>query len=445
MILRRTPLEPWAAARLGANAAGPLGAELRRLQLERLRRTVEWAAERSPFYRRRLAGVDPSALASLEDVATLPFTTVGDLREHGEEMVCVSQDELARVVTLRSSGTTGAPKRLWFTAADHESILDFFQHGMSTLVEPGERVLILLPGPLPGSVGALLATALERLGAVPVLHGAVLDLPAAVATVARHRPTSVVGAPVQVLVLQRWAEEVAGVEWRPRTALLTTDHVPRSLAHRLEEAAGTQVFEHYGMTEMGLGGAVECAAHAGYHLREPDLLFEVVDPATGEVLPDGAPGEVVFTTLTRRGMPLVRYRTGDRSRFVPGRCPCGSVLRRLARIRGRIGGRTVACGSHRDVTLAELDEVLFSVRGLVDYTAAAGGAPGRTRLEIRARWLGTVPRSRDWEAVAAALARIPPLLAAQTEGTLSIDVEVGSVGERPWTELAKRVIGELGS
>ena len=196
---------------------------------------------------------------------------------------------------------------------------------------------------LPGNVGALLATALERMGVTPIPHGSLLDLPEAVAKLRHHQPTSVVGSPVQVLALLRYADEVAGVPARMRTALLTTDHVPGSIVRRLR-GSGCDVFEHYGMTEMGLGGAVDCEAHAGYHLREPDLFLEIVDPRSGEVLPEGAVGEVVLTTLTRRGMPLLRYRTGDLSRFVPGPCPCGTALRRLERS-GSGWGRPACSGA----------------------------------------------------------------------------------------------------
>ncbi len=107
------------------------------------------------------------------------------------------------------------------------------------------------------------------------------------------------------------------------------------------------MFNHYGMTEMGLGGGVDCRALTGYHLREADLYFEIVDPVDGRPLPDGEPGEVVFTTLTRRGMPLIRYRTGDLARFLPGSCPCGTVLRRLDHVQGRLAGRVKVGGGYR--------------------------------------------------------------------------------------------------
>ncbi len=441
---QRTPLDAWVASRLGIPGDRPSRAEVERGQLERLRATVAWAAERSPFYRARLAGLPAGWPATLADLASLPLTSSGELREQGPRFLCVSQDQVGRVVTLQSSGTTGVPKRLWFTPADQDSTVDFFRAGMSTLVERGDRVLILLPGKLPGSVGALLATALEGLGAVPLPHGFVVDLPAAAADAQRQAPTCAVGAPAQLLALARYAEEVQGAPVRLRTALLTTDHVPSSLARRLEAGTGCRAFEHYGMTEMGLGGAVECQAHAGYHLRDPDLLFEVVDPATGEVLPEGSEGEVVFTTLQRRGMPLLRYRTGDRSRFLPGPCPCGSALRRLAHVCGRIEAASVPCGAAGGLTLPALDEVLFAVPGLVDFTAALSRGRGAARLSVVAYGLG--PGERELASAARqALESVPAVQAAAGGGELVLSVAAAALPSRRWTTPRKRTIVERGT
>jgi hypothetical protein len=157
-----------------------------------------------------------------------------------------------------------------------------------------------------------------------------------------------------------------------------------------EEAWGCRVFNHYGMTEMGLGGGVECAALAGYHLREADLLFEVVDPESGEVLPEGEEGEVVFTTLTRRGMPLIRYRTGDIARFIPEPCPCGTVLKRLSPVKDRVQGRIVLTGGGF-LSMSVLDEVLFAVKGVANFKAAISNENNRDRLEITVQAAGKAP------------------------------------------------------
>jgi phenylacetate-coenzyme A ligase PaaK-like adenylate-forming protein len=133
---------------------------------------------------------------------------------------------------------------------------------------------------------------------------------------------------------------------------------------------------------MGLGGGVECEALDGYHLREGDLYFEVVDHETGGVCSDGQIGEVVFTTLTRRGMPLIRHRTGDTARINPQFCPCGSVLRRMDRVRGR-WDEAVRLDTDSTLTVCEMDEVLFRLPGLLDYRATVSkGTGGEFQLHI---------------------------------------------------------------
>jgi phenylacetate-CoA ligase len=129
---------------------------------------------------------------------------------------------------------------------------------------------------------------------------------------------------------------------------------------------GCEVYNHYGMTETGLGGGVSCAAQRGYHLREADLYFEIINPVNGQPVETGEAGEVVFTTLTRQGMPLVRYRSGDISRFLPGVCPCGTSLKTLQWIQGRIGGSVRLGGGM--LALPELDEALFSLPCIYDYS-----------------------------------------------------------------------------
>ena len=264
---------------------------------------------------------------------SFPFTTAEDIREHSLQLLCVSQDEIGRVVTLDTSGTTGKSKRIYFTPSDQELTIDFFQQGMSTLAEAGDRVMILLPCEREGSVGDLLAAALARLGVTPVRQGIVRNIPETLNIMHKEECKFLVGIPVQVLALARYAD-VAGIPIRLKSVLLSTDHVPAVIVREMEHLCGCRVFEHYGMTEMGLGGGVECEAHSGYHLRESDLFFEIVDDA-GNLVPEGQEGEVVFTTLTRQGMPLIRYRTGDVSSFIPGSCNCGSVVRRLDRITKR--------------------------------------------------------------------------------------------------------------
>ncbi len=430
--MRRTPLEAWVAQRIGqGGVAGPDArldrAILERHQLDRLRRTVELVRTRSSFYRRHLGSADrgPRTLSSVRDVRHLPFTTADDIRADPLGFVCVSLDEIGRVVTLDSSGTTGLPKRLYFTPADQALTVDFFRAGMSTFTGRGDRVLILLPGETPGSVGDLLATGLRELGAVPIGHGPVRDPAHTLRVAAEERATVMVGVPVHLLRLVRHSSTVAP---QPdlHSVLLSTDHVPAAIVAAVERAWGCRVYNHYGMTETGLGGGVDCEARGGYHLREADLLFEVVDPATGDPIDGDAEGELVFTTLTRTGMPLVRYRTGDLARWVPGPCACGTALRTLAHVTTRVAG-VVDLGGGELLTQAVLDEAVFATDGVLDFAATVGRDETGTTLAIRVRVASYVALDVARAAVAAALASIPAVVRVRApDGPMSIEVVVGT-------------------
>lgn len=431
-----TPLEDWIARRLDLPAgARPTPAVLAAHQLAALRRTVDHARRNSPFYRRRLAEC-PTGLQDLDGFARLPFTTAEDIRSEPEAFLAVSRAEIARIVTLETSGTTRAPKRIFFTDQDLERTVDFFHHGMTTLVRPGQRVLILLPGERPASVGDLLRRALARMDVEGVVHGPVTDPGALVRRLAESPVDAMVGLPLQVLALARWP--LCGKTCRPKNVLLTADHVPLAVVDVLRQIWDCDVYQHYGMTETGLGGGVECAARDGCHLREADVYVEIVDPASGRPLPDGAPGEVVVTPLDRAGMPLVRYRTGDRARFLPGACPCGSVLRRLDRVEGRLAHRIELAPGHF-LSLGDLDEAVLPLPGVVGLDARIETGDGRDRLRVAVQVVpgtdGPDPAAR----IEAALGRVPALTRALAAGTLfPPSVTVGPVAPGGLGAMLKR-------
>lgn len=372
--MKLTPIASWVEQK---TAGEPLPA----WQVAKINATLALVRSRSPFYRRHLAGM-PETIASLDELHQFPFTTSQDIRRNPLQFVCLPQGDIQRVVTLQTSGTSGEPKRIYFSAGDQERTIEFFGVGMSTLTEPGERVLVLLPGETPGSVGDLLRLGLGRLGRIPLPYGPVRDPLHALETMHAQQADCLVGSPTQVLGLAR--------RWKPgrkapRTLLLSTDYVPAALVRELENTWGCEVFNHYGTTEMGLGAAVECEAHRGYHLREADLYFEIVHPDSGEPLAEGEYGEVVFTTLTREGMPLIRYRMGDRSRFIPAECPCGANLRLLEKVRGRFSD-FVPVGDEV-LRLPDFDEALFSVPGLLNFSVMLLGGGAETTLMVEAQML----------------------------------------------------------
>jgi phenylacetate-CoA ligase len=447
-----TPLEPWIAAKTGCSGQ-PLSLDaLRAYQLAKLNATLSLAQEKSPFYR-RLFGIKKVSLSCLDDLANLPFSTADQIGAAPFDFLCVRQDDVERIVTLPTSGTTGTPKRICFTAEDQELTRDFFHWGMSTMVEAGDRVLILLPGSLPGSVGDLLKEGLARMDVQGIPHGPVTDARRTLEMIEKERVTALVGIPVQVLELARLSETVpagtrrrgAGDRGRPfeglHSVLLSTDRMPRAVARVIEEAWGCAVYNHYGMTEMGLGGGVDCRARAGYHVREADLFFEIVDPTTGRPVPEGSSGEVVFTTLTRRAMPLIRYRTGDVSRFVPGPCPCGTVLRRLAHVDERLAGG-ISLPSGDTVHQRDFDEALFPVDGLADFRVLFSQGEGQATIVVRVRSYDASRRPDDDEIVQA-LSSVLPLSDAMARGELSVEVLDWDTGDGNNTGTGKRRILHL--
>jgi phenylacetate-coenzyme A ligase PaaK-like adenylate-forming protein len=380
-----TPLEAWIRekAQIGRDLTGRSFAEaLEDYQLQRMNEVIDYARCNSPFYRRHLASLPVAPLSVLSDTAQIPFTTPSDIANDPFSFLSVPQDDVARIVTLRTSGSTGEGKRLFFTEGDLELTVDFYHHGMSTLVRPGQRVAIFFPGEIPDSVGDLLLRGLQRMDVHAFVYGLVTNPIHAAEAIASFGAHCLVGIPTQVLAVACSPTGAAIGKGSIETALLSADYVPRALAETLEEVWGCRVFTHYGMTEMGHGGGVECEALDGYHLREADLCFEVVDYETGEVCPDGDIGEVVFTTLTRQGMPLIRYRTGDIARMIPQPCPCGSILKRMDYVRGRWNG-LVRLDTDCTLTVYEMDEALFWLPGLLDYRATVSkGMDGRFRLHI---------------------------------------------------------------
>jgi len=331
-----SPFDPWINSLIGGT--GPLvdPQALATWQLAALRRTIAQARTNSPFYRTRLAGLAGDFPRSLDDLHAAPTTKPDELTDDPLRFLCVSQDAVARMVTVRTSGTTGAPKRLAFDEADLAATLDCFRVTMTTLSKAGDTVLVLFPAQVPDSVGDLILRCLPLYGARGVAGDPSGDPGKLAAELTRHKPDCLIAAPSQ---LARAKDDPAvGQAARAclRTMVFASDYLPRHWKGEIQARFGCPVFDYYSATEMSYGGGMECQADCGYHLREADHYFEVLDLSTDTHLPPGELGEVVFTTLSRRAMPLVRYRTGDAARMLPGPCPCGSRLRRLGPILGRI-------------------------------------------------------------------------------------------------------------
>ena len=300
-------------------------AEIEAMQLRHLNALLKKEHDRQGFYRDL-----PASLRSLDGLKDLPFTTAEDLAAHGNAMLLLSQSAVERVVTERTSGTTGEAKRLFYTAGDLERTVQLFTAGLGELIFPGSVTMICFPFSGPNGLGDLIAEAIGRLGARPLRVGFGKSYAELSEIMERERPDTFVGMPAPLLSMLR----VCG-RGSLKRALVSGDACPDEVLRCAEELLGARLFPHYGSREMALGGAITCEAHAGMHLRENHVIAEIVDES-GAPLPEGEWGELVITTIGMEAMPLIRYRTGDRARIVPGVCPCGSEIRRLD-VASRIG------------------------------------------------------------------------------------------------------------
>ena len=334
-------------------------AEIEAMQLRRLNALLEREKARGGFYREL-----PERLDSLGELSTLPFTSDEDLAKNAAGLLLCSQSEIRRVLSDATSGTTGAAKRVFYTEGDCENTVRLFMAGLGELIFPGSVTMICFPFSGPYGLGELIAEAVTRLGARPLKLGGGLSYGELGEALEQEKPDTFVGMPVQLLSLLR----VCG-RGSLRRALVSGDACPKAVLRGCEELLGSRLFPHYGSREMALGGAICCPAHEGMHLRENHVIAEIVDER-GLPVPPGERGELVITTIGMEAMPLIRYRTGDEARAIPGRCSCGSEVLRLDDI-GRKGGAS---------EMAALDEALFALPGLADYRATRIG--GRLQLEI---------------------------------------------------------------
>ena len=232
--------------------------------------------------------------------------------------------------------------------------------------------MICFPFSGPYGLGALIAEAVMRLGARPLKLGSGLSYGEYKRVLDEEKPDTFVGMPVQLLSILR-----ACGRGSLERALISGDACPQAVLRSCEEILGSCLFPHYGSREMALGGAISCQAHEGMHLREDHVIAEIIDEQ-GKPLPRGEFGELVITTIGMEAMPLLRYRTGDYTRILPDRCPCGSEVLRLDRVRRKEASE-----------LEILDEALFSLPFVVDYRAEKRG--DQLRLTVLTCGRGELP------------------------------------------------------
>ncbi len=336
--------------------------ELEALQLHRLKQVLQRAAT-SVFYRRKLDenGITLRSIESLEDITRLPFTTKQDLRDaYPYGFLCVPKNKLVRMHA--SSGTTGQATAMFYTQADIDHWADLMARCLHmTGARPGHTFQNLTGyGLFTGGLGFHYGA--ERLG--------LLTIPAGPGNTKRQIQLMKDFSTNILHVIPSYALHLMDVMTQMRIdprrdleleiAYLGAEPHSEEVRRRVEEFFGVRAYNSYGLSEMnGPGVAFECPYQTGLHVWEDAYLVEVIDPETLEPVPDGVMGELVMTSLMREAMPLLRYRTKDLTRILPGVCPCGRAHRRFERIHARSDDMFIIKGVN--IFPIQVEQVLMNI------------------------------------------------------------------------------------
>jgi len=386
-------------------------AELQKFQLRKLKETVEWVYERVPFYRRTLdeAGVKPKSIKALEDIAKLPFTVKHDLRDNYPFGLCaVPLSEVVRVHA--SSGTTGKPITGPYTAEDLQQWTDCMARNLwAAGVRPDDIAQNAYGhGLFTGGLG--FHQGLSRLGCTVVPTSSGLT-ERQIMLMKDFGATALFSTPSYALTIaERAAEMKVDIRALPlRVGVFGAEPWSTAMRQEIEERMGIKAHEAYGLTEIGGPGVgFDCVAQDGIHLNEDHFLAEIIDPQTLEPVPPGERGELVFTSLQRRAMPMLRYRTKDITRLRREKCRCGRTFIKMDKIFGRSDDMLIISGvnvfpSQIESLLLEIPEVepqyrmVVRKKGYLDQlTVQVEGkkeiydAGPEKRLEVAAKVMGHI-------------------------------------------------------
>ena len=390
-------------------------------QLEMILKQLETLKERSPFYKKKFAGIDLGDVKSQADFEKLPFTDKGDLREaYPLGLAAVPPEQIVRIHS--SSGTTGTPVIIPYTKKDVEDwAIQFARCYAYAGVTPEDRVQIT-PGYGLWTAGIGFQAGCERLGAMAIPMGPgntekqlqfMVDMQSTVLT-----------ATASYALLLSEEVERRGLKDKIKLKKLITgsERSGEKIRRRIMDSLGVEYYDIYGLTEIyGPGIGINCPYGHEMHVWSDYVFLEIIDPKTGKAVPDGEWGEIVLTTLVKEGAPLIRFRTHDLSRIVPGSCGCGHDEHpRIDTIVGRSDDMMKIHGVN--VFPAQIEEILASFPELSsEYQIRLSHLDGRDTMRIYVETNGSV----DWEDVRARVAKrvkhrigFTPLVKIVEEGVL---------------------------
>lgn len=342
--------------------------EMRALQLERLKETVARVYERVEPYRKKMdeAGIKPCDIQSLDDLKRLPFVTKQDMRDnYPYGLFAVPMDDIVRIHA--SSGTTGKPTVVGYTAGDMqiwtECVSRIAASGGATSSDIAQ--ICFGYGMFTGALG--LHYGLENMGAA-IVPSSTGNSEKQLMYMKDFGTTLLVATPSYALRLAEVAHEIGidpKTDLKVKTALVGSELLTDAMREEMHKVWGAdmKITTNYGMSElMGPGVSGECLCHNGMHINEDYFIPEIIDPKTGEVLPEGELGELVITCIRKEALPLIRYRTKDMTRLFYEPCKCGRTTCRMENPSGRSDDMLKVRGVN--VFPGQIEEVVLSVEGL---------------------------------------------------------------------------------
>lgn len=338
--------------------------ELQRLQLIRLKETVQRVTSAVPCYRKKFAeaGIDPRDVCRLDDLARLPFTTKEDLRlNYPYGMFAVPMRDVVRIHS--SSGTTGKPTVVGYTRPDVQAWTELVARFMTAAGVGADDIVHIAfgYGLFTGAFGLHYGS--EQIGAsvIPISGG---NTAKQVMIMQDYRSSALVCTPSYALTIADYLEK-NGIDPQSlalRVGLFGAEPWSEEMRRELESRLGIVATDNYGLSEvMGPGVAGECLGRCGMHIAEDHFIPEIIDPETEQVLPPGSVGELVLTTITKEAFPILRYRTRDITRLHHEPCACGRTHVRMEKTMGRSDDMLIIKGVN--VFPTQIEEILFQAEG----------------------------------------------------------------------------------
>jgi phenylacetate-CoA ligase len=342
--------------------------ELAALQLARLQAVVKYARERSPFYRARMdrAGVKPGDIEVLEDVRLLPFNNKEDFRQaYPLEMLCVDRADLREM--HMSSGSTGSPVAMVYNEADLDQWAECMArcYRMAGLAQ-GETIQITPSfGLFNGGFGFYHGARKAGMFIIPTGSG---NTPRQIKLMNDFQVKGLMGVVSYGIRIMEVLQEQKNSIPSLKVGMFGAEAFSDSMREKIENGLGIEAFDIYGMTETGGVGTtgMDCHCHCGIHIWEDQYLVEIVDPASGKPLPDGQTGEIVFTSLARQAMPILRFKSGDLTRILTRqRCECGRTCLRMDRVTGRVDDMLIIKGVN--FWPRQVEQALMEIPGVLSH------------------------------------------------------------------------------